>query len=250
MRAFRSRPTAGRVFSGHRQVRSADVTPAGRLRLDALARYLQDVAEDDLADAGWSEPGVWLTRRTAVRIADLPARGEWLRLDTFCSGLGASWAERTTTLSTPDGTDLLQASAIWAVIRLSDNRPAGLGPQFASIYGEAAAGRTVSVRLVSPAPPPAVAAHAVPWQVRAADFDMAGHVNNAVHWAAAEDLLAGLDWLPGAAELEYHRPILPGAAPALAVAPDEGGVSFWLLGESGHRLASGRLNRPAPPPEA
>ena len=33
-------------------MRLADVTPGGRLRLDALARYLQDVAGDDVDDAG------------------------------------------------------------------------------------------------------------------------------------------------------------------------------------------------------
>jgi hypothetical protein len=55
-----------------------------------------------------------------------------------------------------------------------------------------------------------------PWQVRASDFDPAGNVNNTVHWQAAEDILAGLGWLPTAAELEYHPPscLATPAAPA------------------------------------
>ena len=48
MAPFQARPAAGRVFSTARRVRSTEVTPAGRLRLDALARYLQEAAEDDL----------------------------------------------------------------------------------------------------------------------------------------------------------------------------------------------------------
>src|SRR6266581_3445588 len=53
--AFSPSPARGRVFTtAARVVRSTDVTPAGRLRFDALARYLQEAAEDDLADAGWS----------------------------------------------------------------------------------------------------------------------------------------------------------------------------------------------------
>jgi len=32
------------------------VTPAGRLRFDALARYLQDAAEDDLSDGRCGPP--------------------------------------------------------------------------------------------------------------------------------------------------------------------------------------------------
>jgi len=48
------------VFATVQVVRGTDVAPSGRLRLDALARYLQDAAEDDLADAGWDEPYGWL----------------------------------------------------------------------------------------------------------------------------------------------------------------------------------------------
>ena len=45
-------PSAGRTFTGERIVRLGDVSPAGRLRLDAVARYLQDIATDDAVDAG------------------------------------------------------------------------------------------------------------------------------------------------------------------------------------------------------
>lgn len=78
--------------------------------------------------------------------------------------------------------------------------------------------------------------------VRATDVTPAGHVSNAVHWQAAEDLLAGFEWLPAAAELEYHQPILPEDNPQLLAshAPDR--VLLWLVNDRG-RLASGRLAR-------
>lgn len=56
MERFRSEPPSGRVYAARRIVRSTDVVPSGRLRLDALARYLQLAAEDDLADSGLTEP--------------------------------------------------------------------------------------------------------------------------------------------------------------------------------------------------
>jgi hypothetical protein len=94
------------------------------------------------------------------------------------------------------------------------------------------------VRLSHPRPPASAEGRA--WPVRASDFDPAGHVNNAIHWAAVEDVLAGLDWLPGAAELEYHREILPGCAPGLAAVPEPEQVMIWLL-DGAQRLASARL---------
>src|ERR1039457_3030989 len=187
--AFTPDPAQGRVFTVSRAVRSTDVTPAGRLRLDALARYLQDAAEDDLADAGAAESYGWLLRRVALAIRGYPGYGELVRLRTYCSAIGPRWAERTTTLTGPGG-DLMQATAVWVAIARADGRPAPLGAQFQRLSGEAAQGRRVSARLSLPGSP--APQRGGPWPVRATDFDTAGHVNNSVHWAAVEDVLAGL----------------------------------------------------------
>jgi acyl-ACP thioesterase len=242
--AFVPDPARGRVFAVSRDVRSSEVTPGGRLRFDALARYLQDAAEDDLAEAGWREPYGWLVRRVSVAISGYPAHGDPLSIRTFCSATGPRWAERTTTV-TRSGTDLMQAVAVWAAVGREDGRPVPLGPEFHRLYGGATEGRTVSARLSLPGPP-GQASRA--WPLRASDFDTAGHVNNAIAWAAAEDLLAGLDWLPARAELEYRRPILPGCDVRLAAshAPDQ--LSCWLLNGT-QTLASAQLSRGIPGPE-
>jgi acyl-ACP thioesterase len=236
---LRPGPASGRVFSTGRQVRSTDVTPAGRLRFDALARYLQDAAEDDVADSGWQEPCGWLLRRCSVTVRGYPAVGEQVALRTFCSAAGPRWAERTTTLAGSAG-DLIQACAIWVAVDPESGQPRPLGPGFLAVYGESAGGRAVSARLRHPAPGAAPAGR--DWPLRASDFDTAGHVNNSVHWAAVEDLLAGRGWLPAAAEMEYHRPILPGQAARLVSSQAGGELRAWLL-DGGQRLASALLTR-------
>src|SRR6266516_2417795 len=90
---FAAYPAHGRLFTTGQVVRGTDVTPSGRLRFDALARYLQDAADDDLADAGWDEPYGWLLRRCEVAVR-YPGRGQRVRMRTFCSGTGPRWAER------------------------------------------------------------------------------------------------------------------------------------------------------------
>jgi acyl-ACP thioesterase len=228
------------MFTAARLIRSTDVTPGGRLRFDALARYLQEAAEDDVTDADWREPYGWLLRRCAVSVHGFPVRGEQVRLRTFCSATGPRWAERTTTLTGPGGDDLIQACAIWVAIDPGSGQPRPLGPEFLRVYGESTGGRTASARLSHPAPDRA--ADSREWPLRASDFDPAGHVNNSVHWAAVEDALAGLDWLPAAAEVEYHRPILPGQRPQLVTSEDGSGLQAWLL-DGGQRLASALLAR-------
>jgi acyl-ACP thioesterase len=242
--AFVPAPSAGRTFVASCVVRSTDVTAAGRLRLDAVARYLQDAAEDDLADTGWSPPYGWLLRRCAITVRDFPGFGEKLTLCTFCSGAGPRWAERTTTLAR-GGAELMQARAVWVAIARDRGDPVPLGQEFYRWYGESAQGRRVSARLSLPGPDAAAASAdgasgSRDWPLRAVDFDTAGHVNNSVHWAAIEELLAERDWLPGAAEMEYHRPVLPGHSPRLRAVHQPGQLLAWLM-DGTARLASGRL---------
>ncbi len=239
--AFTADPAQGRLFRTNRVVRSVDVTPAGRLRFDALARYLQQAAEDDLADAHWAEPYTWLVRRTSVAVRRYPAHRDRVQLRTFCSATGPRWAERTTTVAGSAG-DLVQAVSVWVAIAAADGRPVPLGDTFDRIYGPSTGGRQVSARLTQPAPPASVLADAEAraWPLRASDFDTAGHVNNSIHWAAVEDVLASLDWLPSWAELEYHRPVLPGHDPRLLTERADGQLSVWLC-DDGERLASAVL---------
>jgi acyl-ACP thioesterase len=235
---FRAEPAVGRVYAGQRIVRSTDVTAGGRLRLDALARYLQTVAEEDVADSGFDAPVVWLVRRCVLTIGRLPPMTDRITLRTFCSGTGPRWAERTTTVADQGG-ELLQATAVWAAVSRDTGRPVPLDDGFMTIYGESARDRRVSVRLshARPVQPP----RGRPWPLRAADFDTAGHVNNAISWAAVEDVLADRDgWLPRRAAVEYPRAILPGCAPVLAATGDNGDVSMWLL-DGDQPLSSARL---------
>ncbi len=238
---YRGEPPSGRVFAARRIVRSTDVTPSGRLRLDALARYLQTVAEDDVADAALAEPVVWLVRRCQLAVRALPAMGERLQIRTFCSGTGARWAERTTTLHGADG-PLVQATAVWAAVSRDSGRPVPLSEAFLRSYGGAAAGRIVSARLSHDRDGNGTGNHSRDWPLRAADFDTAGHVNNAVHWAAVEDVLASADWLPTVAEMEYHRAIMPGCAPRLTVREGQRDTQVWLL-DRDRLLASALLTR-------
>jgi acyl-ACP thioesterase len=247
---FRTEPEAGRVYAARRIVRSTDVVPSGRLRLDALARYLQTVAEEDVADSGLAEPVVWLVRRCKLRITALPAMGERLTLRTFCSGTGPRWAERTTTLASVEGRPLVQATAVWAAVSYTDGRPVPLSADFTAIYGPSAAGRVASVRLSHQRPDSSALAEtgaggSTPprdWPLRAADFDTAGHVNNAVHWEVVEDELAAADWLPSVAEVEYQRAIMPGSLPRLITGRDVGRTALWLV-EGDRVLASALLIR-------
>lgn len=237
-------PEHGRVFTGERQVRLGDSTPSGRLRLDAIARYLQDVAEDDATDAGWPSSIGWLLRRSALTVHQFPTLGERVRLDTFCSASASRWAERTTTVTGAEGGSL-QATAIWIAIDATSGRPTRVGELFERLYLPSTDGRRASVRLSLPSPPSEAVEEARDWPLRRTDLDILGHVNNAISWAAVEDEMGRLDWLPQQAEVEHNGEITLGDSPRLASLKSDAGLDLWLVA-AGRVLTSARLQPGVP----
>lgn len=232
------RPESGRTFTTTRLTRLGDAGPDGRLRLDALARWLQDVASDDARDAG-VEGLTWVVRRTELEIARRPKLGETVELTTWAGGAGSRWAERRTSV-TVDGKGI-EAAALWVLVDLPSGRPRKVPPEFHEVYGEAAGSRTVSSRLSLPTEPEPAGLQVRRWPLRHTDYDVLGHMNNAAYWSAVEDEVArvGLSWSGAKAfELEYRTAIEPGDGVELVSQATEGGLMLWLRSERGlHAVA-------------
>jgi len=222
-----------RTFAGRRSVCLGDATGTGRARLDALARYLQDVATDDAADAGF--PDGWIVRRLALRVDAFPRFREAVDLVTWCSGIGASAAERHTVLTAGDR-PLATAVALWVFVG-PDGRPARIDRDRFAAFG-IPVDRSIVTRLGHPDPPApgAPGTRSVPWPLRAADVDVLRHVNNAVSAAAIEEALAaeglGTRPAPWSVELEFRAPMAPDDTPELSWAwsPDGPGGPGGLGG--------------------
>jgi acyl-ACP thioesterase len=232
---FVPEPALGRVWVHEGlKARLGDVTPGARLRLDALARYLQDAATDDSEDAfdfaGEEAGRAWVIRRLAIDVERLPAYGESFSVRTWCSGIGARWAERRSDIVL-DGKVGARAAAIWVHIDTSLGRPQPLPPRFDKVYGEAAGGREASQRLRLPGPVSAGQTRTV-WPLRATDFDVLGHVNNAAYLHALEQLLAAKETTHRRiqqVEVEWRAGIDPGEHPELIAGDTGPEVRGWLL---------------------
>ena len=217
-----------------RLARFGDLSPGGRLRLDALARYCQDVSSDDTVDAHLANDMAWVVRRTAVEFRRSPSFRELLTMTTFCSGIGGRWAERRVSISGPIGA-AIEVGSLWVHLDVDTGRPLALPPDFHSCYDEAAAGRQVSARLQHPTAPP-VLADRERWAVRFADFDLLGHVNNAATWSMVEEALARRPRLrpPFRAELEYRAAIERDTEVELIIADaDDGTLQMWIVAGPG-----------------
>jgi acyl-ACP thioesterase len=217
---FVAPPAGGRVFVHGVVAGLADVAPSGRVRLDAIARWLQDAAWADVVDSGLDDGGVWVLRRLRLRVARFPRFGEALEVATFCSGTGSLVAERRSTVRAAGGSGeaVVEAVALWVHLDPDGARPRPLPAGFDAVYGTAAAGRRVRARLRHPAEPPRDAPTR-PWRFRRADLDLAGQVNNAVYWEVLEEELVEAE-PAGGADVEIEHRAAADAGEAVVAAAD------------------------------
>lgn len=232
-RELEARPAPdGRRFVARRRARLGDVDHRGLARLDALARWLQDVAWDDAADAGLDQRYSWVVRRTVVEVRR-PARFfEALELTTSCVSAGSHSALRRTEVRGELGAEA-DAVTLWVSVEPTGVRPRRLGDDFWATWGSSAGGRRPSTRALL-THQVLEGAHRVPWTARAADVDSFGHVNNAVYWAALAEATS-VERRTGAedrlvAVVEHRVPIPAGAD-----------VELWTLGEHVWLVADGTV---------
>ena len=198
-------PVRGRTFSGGRRIRLSDMDRHGRLRLDAVARFLQDIAIEDVQETGWGTPEhLWFVRRLRVEVLRPFLEDAAVELTTWCSSVAAIAAGRRWSVA-GDAGGRIEVDSVWIHLDAHAN-PARI--EDFGVYAEAAGGRPASTRLELPDPPSG--GELLPWPLRGTDVDLHGHVNNAVYWQAVEELLPALGVdprLPLRAELDYRQPI-------------------------------------------
>jgi acyl-ACP thioesterase len=220
----------GRSFALAFRAGLADATATGRVRLDVIAGWLQDVARADVDDALGGEEWLWVVRRTRIQVAAFPRWDEQCTARTWCSGTGTMWAERRTSIA--GAAARVEAVGLWVRVDEQRGRPVPPGERCRRVFDESAGGRRVKARLRHPGPPAQAARSA--WRFRLSELDMAGHINNAAYWAIVEEELAQA---PEPAAFDGEIEFRAGAQAGDAVVLGDG-ARRWILGPDGELSAT------------
>ena len=220
------------------------------MRLDATARYLQDLSDDDTRDAGLAQM-TWVVRRTVIDVHQFPTYLEPVDMVTWCSAIGSRWAERRVDIGGGGDPLSISSATLWVHLDSDTLRPVPMSAQFEQVFAQSAAGRTVSSRLVLD--PPLADLALSPWPVRFSDFDVMDHMNNAIAFALVEEVLARRRDLraPLRVEVEYRSPIDRDVALHVggvdvsdaAVTHDLIGYDGWLLDDQARCQTAFRIRR-------
>ena len=217
-----------RAFTHERRAGVAEVGPSGRLRLDSIARWAQDVAWADVEDAGLRELAVWLVRRTRIRVRRFPRLDRDYALTTYVTGLGRMWAERRTDIVlSGESSPAVEVACIWVHIDPERQLPTPIHQiEIDTWCGEST--RPVRARLRHPAPP--AEAERRRWAFRRVETDIALHVNNAAYFTPFDEELLLADEPTGEEspvdiEIEYRTPAQAGEKQVL-----QSGSMRWIAG--------------------
>ncbi len=225
-------PSSGRTFTISRTVSIADANPDGRMEFDAIFRFLQDAGNADTDDAGLPQLGLaWVARRSAIEILQHPSARESLTLTTWCSGTGARWAERRTSIRGSNGGHV-EAAALWIHIDTASGRPVKWGDEFANAYLEATGGRAVDSKLRHPKRPLEAGTNTMEFRFRQTDMDAFRHVNNAAYLAILEESLGGhAPPAPLRVEIEWRKPSMSGEPLTIIESMGDAGVQQWVTAD-------------------
>jgi medium-chain acyl-[acyl-carrier-protein] hydrolase len=177
-------------------IRASEIDQQKRLRIDAFAAQLQEVAWEhaNVLNVGkqfFEENRFWVLSRLQIKVNRLPTWGEEVILKTWPKGIDKLFALRDFEMKTREGEVLLSATSAWLIMNRTSRRPirpdeiiSRLKP-IANV--EAIAGTAPKIESAQ-----TTSRHICTRTARASDLDMNGHVNN----------VAYLRWaLDGAAEL-------------------------------------------------
>ncbi|MFI7193304.1 acyl-[acyl-carrier-protein] thioesterase [Nocardia nova] len=220
-------PDDNRAFHEQWPVRLGDTDGDQRLRLDAVARYLQDIGYDHLqvVEDGDLHPG-WIVRRTVIDVLRPIEFGDRVHLRRWPSALSNRWCNMRIQVRSENG-GLLETEMFLIHVDIEAGRPARMTERFMAPMRAA----TVEHRLRWRAALREAAgddAEVRPFPLRVTDVDRYGHVNNAVHWEAVEEALARFPDAP----TPPYRVILEHAGPVMGA--DEVMIRAWRDADALH----------------
>ena len=198
------------VFDRHWPLRVGDIDRAGRLRLDAACRHIQDIGQDQLREMGHEETHpLWIVRRTMVDLIRPIEFQDMLRMRRWCSGTSNRWCEMRVRIDGRKG-GLIESEAFWININRETQGPARISDDFMEALQRTTDVNRLRWKAYLSAGSRADANEIRDFPIRVSDIDLFDHVNNSVYWKVVEEFLADYPELfeaPLRVTIEHDLPV-------------------------------------------
>lgn len=201
-------PDAGYVYRTAWRVATGDIGGDLHLRLDSVARYIQEVGAENLVDAGEAEEHPhWLVQRTVIDVIEPIEFPNEVSLSRWCSALSSRWCTMRVDLVGSDG-GRIETEGFWIAINAKTLTPQRVSDTLIERFASTTTEHRLKWRpwLQDPDEPD----EAMPFPLRRTDIDLFEHVTNTAYWHAIHEVMAlapDVCTAPYRAVIEYRRPI-------------------------------------------
>ena len=201
-------PESGYVYRTAWRVATGDIGGDLQLRLDSVARYIQEVGAENLVDAGEAEEHPhWLVQRTVVDVIEPITFPNDVSFSRWCSALSSRWCTMRVDLVGSDG-GRIETEGFWIAINAKTLTPQRVTDTLIERFAS-----TTTVHRLKWQPwlqDPVEPGEAMPFTLRRTDIDLFEHVTNTAYWHAIHEVVALVPEVctpPYRAVVEYRRPI-------------------------------------------
>jgi len=207
-RPLSPRPATGYVYRTSWPVMTGDVDEHLALRLDGVARYIQEAGAENLVDAGEAEQHPhWIVNRTVIDVKEPVGFPNTVALSRWCSALSTRWCTMRVDLVGSEG-GLIETEGFWIAINKNTLTPMRVSDTLVEKFASTTDEHRLKWRtwLEHPAPQHDVR----PFALRRTDIDVFEHVTNTAYWHAIHEVMALHPEVcvpPYRAVVEYRRPI-------------------------------------------
>ncbi|MCV7057821.1 acyl-ACP thioesterase [Mycolicibacterium gilvum] len=202
------RPDSGYVYRTAWRVATGDIGSDLNLRLDGVARYIQEVGAENLVDAGEAEAHPhWLVQRTVIDVIEPIEFPNEVAFSRWCSGLSTRWCTMRVDLVGSDG-GRIETEGFWIAMNAKTLTPQRATDSLIERFSTTTTEHRLKWRpwLKNPAD----ATESMPFALRRTDIDLFEHVTNTAYWHAIHEVIARVPDVcapPYRAVIEYRKPI-------------------------------------------
>jgi acyl-ACP thioesterase len=201
-------PQAGYVYRTSWPVPTGDIGADLQLRLDGVARYIQEVGAENLLDAGEAEEHPhWLVQRTVIDVVEPIEWPNEVSFSRWCSALSTRWCTMRVDLVGAQG-GRIETEGFWIAINEKTLTPQRVSDSLIEKFASTTSEHRLKWRpwLSNPSDVDVLA----PFALRRTDIDVFEHVTNTAYWHAMHEVMAAVPDVcraPYRAVVEYRRPI-------------------------------------------
>ncbi|MCB0948791.1 MAG: hypothetical protein KDB44_05825 [Mycobacterium sp.] len=201
-------PATGYVYRTAWPVATGDLDGNLHLRLDGVARYIQEVGAQNLVDAGEAEDHPhWLVQRTVIDVIEPIEFPNQVSFSRWCSALSSRWCTMRVDLVGSDG-GRIETEGFWIAINSKTLTPQRVSDTLVKRFAS-----TTEIHRLKWRPwldNPGAADEVIAFPLRRTDIDIFEHVTNTAYWHAIHEVMALVPDVcqpPYRAVIEYRRPI-------------------------------------------